>query len=243
MRHPDRARTERGTRAVASFRTPDRGSTGAGTFDRMAARYDRLTDWYSRGRVRMSKLAQLDHLTAGQRVLYAGVGTGEDAIEAIRAGAIVTGLDLSVEMIALVEGRCRESGLEIELHQGSLFDFRPAQTYDVVCANYLLDCFPPDQAFWAMRHLVGLVRPGGLFLIADVTPLSGPLPARLVAAIHHLGAFSFTRLQGLTPLFPLYDYPEMLGRLGVVVESRRFFSLWEGGPILFQSLAGRVPSD
>lgn len=44
-------------------------------------------------------------------------------------------------------------------------------------------------------------------------------------------------------MFPLYDYPEMLGRPGVVVEWRRFFPLWEGGPILFQSLAGRVSSD
>jgi 2-polyprenyl-3-methyl-5-hydroxy-6-metoxy-1,4-benzoquinol methylase len=209
----------------------------------MAARYDRLTDWYSRGRVRMSKLAQLDHLSAGQRVLYAGVGTGEDAIEAIRLGAVVTGIDLSRKMITLVEGRCRQAGLEIELHQLSLFDHRPAEPYDVVCANYLLDCFPAEQALVAMRHLVGLVRPGGLFLIADVTPPTGSPLARTLARVHHFGAFSFTRLQGLTPLFPLYDYPEMLGRLGVEVESRRFFPLWEGGPILFQSLAGRVSSD
>lgn len=219
------------------------GAPVAGTFDRMAARYERLTNWYSNGRVRMSKLAQLEHLEPGQRVLYAGIGTGEDAIEAIRLGARVSGLDLSKEMVALVDGRCRESGLEIELHHGSLFDHRPEEPYDVVCANFLLDCFPVEQSFEAMRHLVGLVRPEGLFLVADVTPPTGSPLARLVATIHHFGAFAFTRLQGLTPWFPLYDYPEMLGRLGVTVESRRFFPLWEGGPILFQSLAGRVASD
>jgi hypothetical protein len=35
----------------------------------------------------------------------------------------------------------------------------------------------------------------------------------------------------------------MPGRLAVMAESGRFFPLWEGGPGLFQSLAGRVSSD
>jgi hypothetical protein len=52
---------------------------------------------------------------------------------------------------------------------------------------------------------------------------------------------TFDRMGGPpTPLFPLFDYPEMLRRLGAKLESRRFFPLWQGGPILFQSLVGRV---
>ena len=60
--------------------------------------YDELASFYSLGRIAQSKRAQLSAIEPGARVLYAGVGRGEDAILAARFGAQVT-FDISTEQL------------------------------------------------------------------------------------------------------------------------------------------------
>src|SRR5262245_46786191 len=63
-------------------------------YDRVASLYDILSHVYSGGQIRACKAAQLTHIKPTDRVLYAGVGGGEDALEAARLGASVTVVDL-----------------------------------------------------------------------------------------------------------------------------------------------------
>ena len=49
--------------------------------------YDELAAFYSRGRIGATKQSQLQYLKPADRVLYPGVGRGEDAIQAARGGA------------------------------------------------------------------------------------------------------------------------------------------------------------
>lgn len=211
----------------------------ARTFDRMARIYEGLTSFWSNGRVRMSKASQLEEISPGDRVLYVGVGTGEDAIEAVEAGASVTCLDLSAEMIDLVRRRMAVAGVSAELIHGDLFIH--AGSYDVVCANFLLDCFPPAQMLTALDHLVGLVRPGGKFLVADVTTPQGSIAARVFTTVHHGIAFGVTWLQRLTPRYPVYDYPPLFAAAGLEVVGRRFFRLWRRGPVVYQAITAVRP--
>jgi demethylmenaquinone methyltransferase/2-methoxy-6-polyprenyl-1,4-benzoquinol methylase len=189
---------------------------------------------WSNGRVALAKQAQIALIRPGDRVLYAGAGTGEDAIEAARMGAAVTCLDLSAEMLALVGRRFEAEGLEVELVHEDLFNHGGA--YDVVCANFLLDCFPQDGMFRALLRLVELVEPGGLFLVADVTIPQGSVWERVFTRAHHSVAFGVTWLQGLTPRYPVYDYPRLFAQAGLDIAIRHFFPLWEGGPVVYQMI-------
>jgi len=209
------------------------------TFDRMAKVYDGLTAFWSNGRVSRCKLAQLEHIGPGDKVLYVGVGTGEEAVEAVRKGADVTCLDLASEMIEIVRSRLAKNALEARLIHGDMFDHH--ESYDVVCANFFLDCFDPDGMRRAAEHLIGLVRPGGRFLVSDVTTPQGSLPARWFTAAHHSVAFAVSRLQGLTPWYPVYDYPSVFEASGLEIVEREFFALWNGGPVVYQALAARKP--
>ncbi|MCA9259928.1 MAG: hypothetical protein KDA61_12040, partial [Planctomycetales bacterium] len=54
---------------------------------------------YSLGLIPQSKALQLPYLHSGDRVLYAGVGPGEDALAAAERGVRLTCLDRSAGML------------------------------------------------------------------------------------------------------------------------------------------------
>jgi ubiquinone/menaquinone biosynthesis C-methylase UbiE len=57
-------------------------------------------------------------VSEGERVLDVATGSGNAALWAARAGARVTGLDLSPALLETARGRAREEGLEIEWVEG-----------------------------------------------------------------------------------------------------------------------------
>ena len=56
-------------------------------YSSVARLYDALGYLYSGGQISAAKAAQIRYISAGDRVLYAGVGGGEDALLAARARA------------------------------------------------------------------------------------------------------------------------------------------------------------
>jgi len=77
---------------------------------------------------------------AGRRVLDVGTGTGRAAIALARAGAVVTGIDASREMLAVAERRAREEGVAVAFTPGDAhrIDF-PDRSFDaVVCLRVLM---------------------------------------------------------------------------------------------------------
>lgn len=210
------------------------------TYDGMARYYDRLVGIWSNGRVAAAKRAEIELIRPGDRVLYAGAGTGADAIEAARKGADVTCLDISTKMLGLIEGRFAKEGLPVHLVHDDLF--RHEGEYDVVCANFFLDCFHREEMIRALLKLVSMVEPGGLLLVADVTQPVGAAWERAFMTVHHGVAFAVSWLQRLTPLYGVYDYPGLLAHAGLEIAVRRFFPLWEGGPVAYQMI-GAVKRD
>ena len=55
---------------------------------------------------------------AGRRMLDVGTGTGRAALALGRRGAIVTGIDASVEMLAVARRRASEVNVAIEFYEG-----------------------------------------------------------------------------------------------------------------------------
>ena len=76
----------------------------------------------------------------GRRVLDVGTGTGRAAIALARAGAVVTGVDASREMLAVAERRAREEGVDVTFAPGDAHRLEfPDRSFDaVVCLRVLM---------------------------------------------------------------------------------------------------------
>ena len=206
------------------------------TYDRLAGVYAHLANLWSLGRVGWMKRAQLASIGPGENVLYVGVGPGDDAVAAAGRGADVTALDLSPKMIDEVRGRFEAAGLAGSFVVADLFTYRPDDPFDVVVANFVLDCIPSDRLEEAVGRLASFLRPRGRLLIADAGVPRGSLPARVFWYGYQGIAFAFSYLQGLTPWLPRYDYERELRAAGCSIHERQFVRLWPRGPVTFEMI-------
>jgi ubiquinone biosynthesis O-methyltransferase len=104
---------------------------------------------------------------AGKRVLDVGCGDGAYSIEAAKRGAVVTGIDTSVEMLAAARRRAEEAGVRIAFVEGDARKVPFADgSFDIVLAVTVL-CFVRD-ADLAVREMTRVLVPGGHLVLADL---------------------------------------------------------------------------
>lgn len=108
-------------------------------------------------------------ISAGQDVLDVACGTGNASIPAARAGARVTGLDLTPKLLTIAERRADGAGVEITFVEGDAenlpFD---AASFDCVVSVFGV-MFAPDQQKGA-DELVRVARPGARLGVCAWTP-------------------------------------------------------------------------
>lgn len=117
----------------------------------------------------------LANLSPGERVLDLACGTGNAALEAARAGGVVTGLDGAARLVEVARGRAQQEGLDAEFVIGDVqalpFD---ASTYDAALSVFGLIFAADAEA--AFAEMIRVLRPGGRALISVWVP-SGPIDA------------------------------------------------------------------
>jgi ubiquinone/menaquinone biosynthesis C-methylase UbiE len=102
----------------------------------------------------------------GERWLELACGTGALAERAARAGALVTGVDLSPALVRTARERAREQGLEIDYRVGDCERLELEDgSFDVVSSTFGI-MFAPDHAATA-RELARVVRRGGRLGLAN----------------------------------------------------------------------------
>jgi len=114
----------------------------------------------------------------GDTVLDLGSGAGNDCFVArsiVGETGKVTGLDFTEEMIRKARYNVAKTGsCNIEFISGDIEDIPlPANTFDVVISNCVLNLVPDKQKAFSEIHRV--LKPGGHFCISDVV-LKGKLP-------------------------------------------------------------------
>ena len=122
------------------------------------------------------------YLTADDRVLEVGCGTGSTALLLAESAGHITASDLSANMIAIADGKARDQGVaNVRFVTAELFD--PAidpgvggAPYDVVLALNLLHLLRDIDA--AIGRIHGLLRPGGLFISKTICPFGKATPLK-----------------------------------------------------------------
>lgn len=201
--------------------------------------YDALTVLFSGRAILHAKTTFLNDVAPAQRVLFAGVGHGRDALVAADRGAVVTVVDLSPTMLARCRARLAAAGHHDVVYV--LDDVRAhaaAHDFDIVVANFFLNVFAPDEARGVLQHLVAQLKPGGTLVVGD---FHAPSPRALVRAlqrVHWWLAIAFFGLVAGNALHPLIDVARLFEGGGVdVVEQRTFRVL---GIPLYQATRGRA---
>jgi ubiquinone/menaquinone biosynthesis C-methylase UbiE len=138
---------------------------------------------YERG-IRMLTLGQLPrladrlvagHVMAGQRILEIGCGTGALTRKLVAAGARVTALDISSEMLAAARSSIpeplRESAEFIHADAAQISSLFERGSFDRIVASLALSELAPASRRFVLRSAVPLLAEGGeLLLIDEVVP-------------------------------------------------------------------------
>lgn len=211
-------------------------ATAKNRYNHTAWFYEPLAALYSFGKIRASKLHELQYMQAGQHVLYAGVGGGEDAVRAAEKGANITCVDLASAMLEQVERKLDDAGVGGELICGDLLQHNRTGHYDVICANYFLNVFTADVMHKVLAHLITLLKPGGMLLVADFAIPQGNVLLRASHAFYYRIANVLYWVISNSDLHPIYDYAAILPSHGLHVREPVRHRLFPGGPRYFQTV-------
>ena len=146
------------------------------------------------------------HLASGDRVLDVGSGLGGSAfLMATEHGAHVHGIDLSVDMVALANQKCREQGLQDLVHfeQADCLDMTVSQAYEAVYSRDVI-LHIEDKARLSQILRTALV-PGGRLLFTDYCKGEGGSSDEFDAYVAERG---YT-------LYTLAEYAKCLRRAGL----------------------------
>jgi SAM-dependent methyltransferase len=108
-------------------------------------------------------------LKPGTRVLDVACGSGNLAIPAARAGAIVTGVDIAPNLLEQARARAEAEGLNIQFDEGDAENLPYADAaFDEVVSMFGAMFAPRPELVAA--ELVRVCRPGGRIAMANWTP-------------------------------------------------------------------------
>ena len=114
----------------------------------------------------------------GKQVLCLASGGGWQSILYASAGARVTVVDLSNQMLQLDEQEARRRGLQVQILETSMDDLSElhAEQFDIV-HQPVSTCYVPDvEAVY--REVARVMRPGGMYISQHKTPTSLQITSR-----------------------------------------------------------------
>ncbi|RJF97310.1 class I SAM-dependent methyltransferase [Noviherbaspirillum saxi] len=189
--------------------------------------YDWLSTVYSGKSIHRCKVAMLDRLKPGDKVLFAGVGHGMDAVHAARLGAEVTVVDLSETMLKKFQANLERENVGIRIHHlhSDIMQVQEYEQYDMVVANFFLNVFHEDRMVQVLEHLIRLGKPGADVVVGDFAFPSGNVFSRMLKTAYWYGAVLFFCLLAGNALHRIYNYPESMKKLGLQVREQKHYRL------------------
>lgn len=191
--------------------------------------YDFLSNLYSGKNIHRCKTAMLDVETVkpGDRILFAGVGHGRDAIRAAELGADVTVVDLSQTMLRKFGDAQQEEAPHLTIHRihNDIMKVDDVGHYDMVVANFFLNVFDETMMVKVLEHLIRLGKPEARIVVGDFCYPTGNIVARMLKKLYWYMAVFFFWLLANNAFHKIYNYPEHMQRLGLDVTEKKHFKL------------------
>lgn len=130
----------------------------------------------------------------GKRLLHLQCNAGQDTLSLARAGAHVTGVDISDEAIDFARELSAGSGLPGTFVRADVYDFlasAPEGSFDVAFCSYGALCWLSDIALWG-RGVARVLAPGGRFVTVDAHPFMMVLGEQLELKYQYSGGEAVT---------------------------------------------------
>jgi O-methyltransferase/aklanonic acid methyltransferase len=186
----------------------------AAVFGRAARSYDTVIPFFTRFGAHLVDLAEL---RSGESVLDVGSGRGATLIPAaqrVGPGGRVVGVDLSEEMVALLDAELKQRGLtnaSARRMDAEALEVE-AESFDVAISSFVLHLLPrPDAAAAGVR---GALRPGGR-VVASQPTVAGPHWGFLFRLFQTFGARAVRPIP--MPFRPNFDLTCLLASTGLEV--------------------------
>jgi ubiquinone/menaquinone biosynthesis C-methylase UbiE len=111
------------------------------------------------------------HIEEGDKVLDIGCGTGALTMSAAKRGAIIKAIDINPGMLDIARLKAEAAHLSQNINfeemgvaeLGSEVD----NTYDAVMSGLCLSELTEEELNFTVKEVVRILKPGGLFLVAD----------------------------------------------------------------------------
>ncbi len=167
----------------------DHGPQTTGAVLHTGARYDHFSRLLGTGvNGRNSKMiVEMARIKPGDRVLDVGCGTGSLTLTArsyAGSSGSVYGIDASPEMIEAAQEKAVQSGLEAVFEIGLIENIPyPEATFDIVINRLVMHHLPDDLKRKGMAEILRVLKPGGLFFIADFNPPANPFLTHVLLAL------------------------------------------------------------
>jgi ubiquinone/menaquinone biosynthesis C-methylase UbiE len=181
--------------------------------------YDRGIRLLTLGRLdALHEVIRRDYVRPGMHVLEVGCGTGSLAIGMAKAGASVTAIDSSTQMLGVARRRAEEQQLRGSLELRNLdatsldrhFD---AGQFDLAVMSLVLSELSYDAQRRAISICLDLLAPGGFLLVLDETRPKG-ISGRIAYSIVRAPLVVITWLLTRTTTRPLSDLDELARQAG-----------------------------
>ncbi|MBO3698906.1 class I SAM-dependent methyltransferase [Roseivirga sp. E12] len=151
-------------------------------FDKIAPLYDLLANLAFGKTLERAQKTYLHKIEPASKLLIVGGGTGK-IIQWIPEG-----LDLKIDYVEL-SGRMLDRARS-RLSKGNEIDFvhgdarEQEGSYDVIIANFFLDCFSTSQLEQVLMHVKNQLNSAGSLLITDFYPSDRPRHKLLLKTMH-----------------------------------------------------------
>ena len=189
------------------------------------AAYDRRHGEFRDFKAEAEQIKELLGLTAVDRVIDLGAGTGGITVHLAGQVQQVYAVDVSEPMLEQCRKKCREAGLSnVSCHRGGFLSYEHAgEQVDAIVAQTALHHLPDMFKQAALLRCYDMLKPGGQFLMIDVV-FSFPVHAYDTALQEWIDGFPpETVPQAVTHIkseYSTFDWimQGMLDRTGFVVE-------------------------
>ena len=210
--------------------------TKSKSYNTVAWFYEWLGHSYSLGKGKASKASQVLEMAEGDKVLFVGVGGGDDTLVACKKGIKATCIDIAPSMIERSQKRLNRAGLSAEFICCDIMEHNRKGYYDVVTANYFFNIFPESVVDNILSHIASLIKPGGKLMIADFALPHGNFLEKEGQIIYWYIANYFFHFLGLAPIHEIYDYAKFFPGHNLEFKEKYHFKLFKYGPSGFDSI-------